>query len=225
MDQQTDDLIVALAADAAPVAPLPSIEARLGRWMPVAVGSAAILALVFGVRRDLSAAFSRPAFVFPEVLAGLTAMAALVAALQLSVPDARNRWRGIGAAAFVPVWVGLLLLTSAAVGVPPAAVAREPWHVACLVRVLAMSIVPTGLLIKFVLAGYPLSPGRAITLAALAGGAFAAGAVAFVCPIDRPVHLLVSHVAPGLALAAGGALALLPAALVRRAIAGADRSR
>jgi hypothetical protein len=219
MNRNTDDLILTLAADAAPVAPLPSVETRLGRWLPVAVGSAAIFAVIFGVRRDLGDALSRPAFVFPEVLAGITILAALVAALQLSVPDARNRWRGAGAAAAVAVWLGLLLLTSAAAGVSPAAVAREPWHLACLVRVLVMSIVPTGFLVKFVLAGYPLSPGRAVTLAALAGGALAAAAVAFVCPIDRPVHVLVSHVAPGLAMAVGGALAMVPIA-IRNAFSG-----
>jgi hypothetical protein len=206
-NDKTESLIVDLAADLAPVSVLPSVGARFARWLIGATIAAGLWVAVFGVRADALGALSAPPVFMPLVLALIASIGAGVAAIRLSVPGVNASWWG----RWTPVAV-LVVLAAVLVGLARAAggavsvIVREPLHAACVLRVIAIGIIPAALLARSVWRGFPLHRMAATALALLGGCGLAAAAVQLVCPIDRPAHLLLSHVMPVIALVTLGAL-------------------
>jgi len=202
----TEDLIVSLAADAQSVKPLPSIDARAGRWIRIALISSVVLALAFGIRHDLNAAAGHPSFVLLGVLGLMVAVGASVSSLRLSVPGVASRATGVWPVGLLGLWIALLVVSALSGGASLAAMYHEPWHWACISRVSLLAVIPSGALWIAVGRGYVLDRGRSAFLSAIAGGAIAALALQFVCPVDRGAHLLVSHLVPVLVLSMAAAL-------------------
>lgn len=87
----SEDLIAALAADAAPVKRLrPPLLRALG-WLLLAALVLLLLGVSHGVRPDLALKLRQPEFVLCLLGALLTGALATLAAFQLSLPD-RSRW-------------------------------------------------------------------------------------------------------------------------------------
>jgi len=206
--ERTEQLIVELARDAAPVTRLPPMVVRLARWIAMALAAAAAGVWLIGAREDLWPALTTPSVFASVALTLVAAATAGAAALRLSVPGADqarySRWVPIAATAS---WVAVLWTLSREAGVSTEALLREPFHLACGARVVALSLLPSLALVSGVRRGFALDRVWAAVLAVLAGSALAAGSVQLVCPIDRPAHLLVAHALPMLLLAALGGLA------------------
>jgi hypothetical protein len=198
---ETEELIVDLVAGLAPVQRLPPISIRLMRWFAVALVTAAAAVWFIGLRADVSRAMATPIVLLSLGLAVAAFGSAGALALRLSIPGADQsvglRWMPV---TIVAVWVAGLMLLARNAGVSWTALVHEPFHAACVFRVVAIAVLPTIWLAGEVRRGFALHAVSATALAALGGGALAAMAVQLVCPIDRPAHLLVSHVLPMLGL-------------------------
>lgn len=203
---KTEDLIVSLAADARAVKTLPPMADRGGRWVQLAFWPSLVLVLVFGVRRDLLDVLATPAFVLIGVLSLLVALGAMTSALSLSVPGEASPVTGVLSLGLLLLWIAVLVASALTSGASLAAIYHEPWHWACITRVSLLSVVPSLALWIAVRRGFVLDHGRSTFLSFIGGGAIAALALQFVCPVDRGAHLLVSHLVPVLVLSMGAAL-------------------
>jgi hypothetical protein len=203
---KTEDLIVALARSAAPVRPLRPPRVRFAAWSVIAIALAAVAVIVIGPRHDLSAALTRP--VFDVSLLALLAAAALgaVTALTLGVPGAERSpvQRILPIVAIVLwtlIWLALTIVTSSSA----AARAVRPVHWACLAEIAVLSAATGGALLMMIRRAAPLRPAWAASLAALSAVAVGSAATQVICPIDAPLHQLVGHVGPAVAIGTLGA--------------------
>ena len=190
----TEDLIVRLVADAAPVKRLAPARIRLARWLGGTTTLTAAAVWAIGAREDLGTALRDPTFAGDGLLTLATAALAAATAFSLSVPGADGtrlrRWLPIGSAA---VWIAWLATRVSAAPGAWHTFATEPWHLACGARLLLVAAGPAAGAFLMIRRAAPLQPGWAATMAALAALGFAAVAVRVLCPIDAPAHLLVMH--------------------------------
>lgn len=197
----TEKLIVDLVGGLTPVRRLPSVSVRMIQWLAAAALIAGGAVWLTGSRADLSHAIAAPGVLLSLGLALAASMTAALLALRLSVPGAdRSAGLRFVPGAIVAVWVAALVLSARGAGAGWSALMQEPLHAACIGRVVAIAVVPVLLLAREVRRGFALDAVSATALAALGGSALAAMAVQLVCPIDRPAHLLTSHVLPMLAV-------------------------
>jgi hypothetical protein len=221
----TEDLIVRLAGLAGPVQPLAPPMRRLWRWTAGAVAATVTGAAVIGVRAD-SATMSRDIGFL--VLAGLTMATGVVsaaAALVLSVPGAERsaaqRWAPIAAGC---AWAALLTWSVLSGGSAVSRLAAFPFHIGCVIQIIALSLVPAWALFAMLRRAAPLRLRWSAGLASLAALALAAAGTQFICPVNDPAHLLVGHVVPVAGLAFAGAL-IGSRALARPLLKPRDTSR
>jgi hypothetical protein len=203
---RTEDLIQQLVADSRPVARLPSLAVRAAAWLGVAVASLVVVMLLMGVRRELGDAADRVDFAFEAALLVLTTVSAATGALLVSIPAAgtspRVRW--------VPVALATACVLIAAGELGYAAVTGAPtgrltfaWH--CLFKTTSVAVVPGVVLFVMVRRGAPLQTAWAGLLAVLATTAMGVLGANIICPTDRPLHMLLWHVAPLMLFAGAGA--------------------
>jgi len=190
------------------VAVLPPPGVRLARWGGLSALSVGAGAALLGVRSDLVAMLGRGAFVREGALVLATSVAGAAAALAWAVPGAAQarslRRAGL---ALLAGWGGLIVWRLAAAGAPLAQLAGEPSHAACVLRVVALGLVPVLALFAMVRRAAPLEPAWTGALVALGGFAAASVGVQATCPLDSAAHALIWHVAPVAALILAGAAA------------------
>ncbi len=207
-DRTIDGVIAALTADLTPVKPLPRIAVRARRTAALSIAPVVAGVLLYGVRRDLPRMSGDPLFLAQALLTLATALLSTIAALRLSVPgidgDRRVRYAPFLALAG---WTLLLAAVFAVTGGSVVTLAAEPLHVTCGAVIFLLSITPALVIGHMVRRGAPLDAGAAGGLASLAAAAFGAVGVQAICPVQRPAHLLVSHLLPVVALTVAGALA------------------
>ena len=104
---KTERLIEQLVADLVPVRRLARPGVRLGWWLLISVPAAALVAWVSGLRPDLMACFSDPAFLLEEMAAAATALTAAYAALCAGLPD-QPVWKLWLPLAPMAVWIATL---------------------------------------------------------------------------------------------------------------------
>ncbi|MBP8273577.1 MAG: DUF1109 family protein [Acidobacteria bacterium] len=205
---RTEQLIVELAAHMTPAPRLAPVSVRMARWLVVAGIATAVAIWIIGARADLSLAMAEPNVLVSLALAFLASASAAALSLRLSVPGAeQSAWMRWTPFVIVGVWVGALLQWSQSAGAPISSLVREPLHAACVLRVVALSLIPAAVLLRSARQGFVLDRGWTATLAVLAGSGLAALAVQLLCPIDRPAHLVMSHALPAIALLAAAPLA------------------
>jgi hypothetical protein len=203
----TEDLIVQLAGSAGPIQPLAPPMRRLWRWTAGAVATTVAGVALIGVRADTGAMSREIGFLVLAALTMTTALVSAGAALVLSVPGAERsaaqRWAPIVAGG---AWAGLLTwsVLSGGSGVPR--IVAFPFHIGCVIQIIALSLIPTWGLFSMLRRAAPLRLSWSAGLASLAALALAAVGVQFICPINDPAHLLVGHFVPVAALALAGAL-------------------
>lgn len=204
---KTDDLINALAADAAAPA-LP-----MARAWALALGTAvATAALVFfvtlGPRPDIAAAAGTVRFLFKPVAMGVLAITAFAVLSALSRPAAASL-RAMSVLALAPslllvaVMLELLVVPSGRWGVR----LIGSNAVLCLTYIPLIGIAP---LVAFLLAlrhGAPTRPGFAGAVAGAAAGGIAATFYAVHCPDNSPLFIATWYSVAILGLAFLGALA------------------
>jgi hypothetical protein len=185
----TDELIAALAADAAPVRRLGPPGLRAAVWLAAALAAAAVAVALFadvpGALRRASAAADQAA------LAGalLTGVAGVVAAAYLSVPGRPRAW------ALLPLPPLALWLAASGAGClrfPGQGSLSESRN--CLVFLLIVSLPMAALLFWRLRRGYPLAPRLAGVSGALGVAGLSAALLHFFHPfpvtwLDLGVHL------------------------------------
>lgn len=202
---KTDDLINMLARDAQ----LP-VTRPAALWMPVAAAvalSAAILALVFGVRQDLAMLVAAPLFWLKVAFVAALALAGCRAATIASVPGAR--FGALPWLAMLPIvamaMAAAVTLADTTLGSP----AQQFWGSTWRTCPLIIALLSAPIFAALMRALRALAPTRLHLAGALAG--FAAGAVAATlyclhCPELAPSFIGVWYVAGILIPTIAGAL-------------------
>ena len=203
---RTEDLIQELASDARPVTRLQPVARRLLAWVVLAAVSFAVVLFLMGVRRELGDSGDRADFAFEAALLIITAMSAAVGALVISVPGAERsplvRWAPIVAATASVLWAAGELVYAAATGAPTGRLTFA-WH--CVYKTSCVGAVPGIALFLMVRRAAPTRAMWAGLLAVLATAAVGVLGANVICPNDRPLHMLLWHVAPLMLFAAIGA--------------------
>jgi hypothetical protein len=204
---RTDELIVQLARAAGPVRPLPGPSVRLARWTAAAVPVTALGVIVIGPRGDVWTAIHQPTFVALAVATLGTALLSAAGAFVLSVPGVERSplQRAVPLVAGA-VWALVLVVLLRTGGDPLERVLALPFHWACLIEIVGLSIVPGWALFAMLRRAAPLRRAWSAALATLAAGALAAVATQIICPVDDPAHQLVGHVLPVALLSVWGAI-------------------
>jgi hypothetical protein len=94
------------------------------------------------------------------------------------------------------VWALALVVLLTTGGDPVQRVLALPFHWACLIEIVGLSIVPGWALFAMLRRAAPLQRAWSAALATLAAVALAAVATQIICPVDDPAHQLVGHVLP-----------------------------
>ena len=203
---RTEDLIQRLALDATPVRPLRPVAIRVAGWLALAALSLAVVLTLMGVRRELGDTADRLDFTLEAALLLLTATSAVVGALLVSVPGAamtrRVRWVPVLLAAACVVLAAGELAYAAMSGAPSGRLTFA-WH--CVYKTTSVAVIPGIALFVMLRRAAPLQPGWAGMLAVLATAAIGVLGANIICPTDRPLHMLVWHVAPLMLFAGLGA--------------------
>ncbi|MDB5509445.1 MAG: hypothetical protein JWL93_1914 [Hyphomicrobiales bacterium] len=201
---KTDDLIHALAQDAAMREPSPNRAIGIA-LVTGGLAAAAVFAMLLGPRDDIPMAMHELRFVFKFILTGSLAAVAVNMAAGAVRPATSMERRG---------W---LLLTPLALMVTALAfellsVPRDAWMerlvgtnwLVCLTYVPLISIAPLAAMLLAMRRGAPTRPVLAGALAGLASGALAAMFYAAHCPDDSPLFVAVWYgLAIGIVTAAG----------------------
>jgi hypothetical protein len=190
----TNDLIAELARRAVPVTPLPSPGVRLLRWSALGACAAAAAVFIVGPRANLGSAAATGAFARVFGLSLLTSVGAAFAALTLAIPGATRTplvYR-------VPAAVFALLIVLATAATWSAGHGlRDAWPwMHCAACVLAVALLPAALLWVMIERSAPLRPRLAAALAFMAAGSVGTMAIAIICPLTDPGHILLGHIVP-----------------------------
>lgn len=186
-------LIRHLAADLAPVRRLRSPAIRALGWLAIV----AAIAILLGMFADLPAIGDRlaatPDMWLAVVGSAATAVLAVFAAFQLSLPDAPRVW------AALPLPAALLWVAASGFG------CLRTWFVTgthaadlseardCLLFIVALSVPLSALLVVMLRRACPLQPGLVTLIAGLAAAAAAATLLNFFHPFDAAAIDLTVH--------------------------------
>src|SRR4051812_16368924 len=209
----TAALIRDLAAEAAPVRPLPRPEWRALGWLLVALAVVVVVMAIHGIDGDqLHRALSDPRLIGEELATLATAVSAAIAAFQSTVPGASRKWFWVPFAALA-AW---LLLTGAGCAADYAALGPAGLGLRldtdCFVPGAIAGVLATAVAMVMLRRGAPLAPRWTLVFAGIA----IASAVNFGLLVlhegDVSIMLLVWHTGYVAAFAAIGAW-LAPATL------------
>ena len=203
----TQALIRQLARDPRPVrTPGPPMRRGLA-WSAGCLAAGFVLLAVTGMLDRLPGLLERDIVCARLIATLLTAVAAGIAAFQLSVPGSTRLW------AWLPVpplalWLavlGLACFEDWSVHGPAALAIRLSAD--CVLLVLVLSLPPIAVAGVLVRQAAPLEPGLEGALVALAGAATGSALVQVLYPMDRGVQMLVWNFGSVIALVALGSLA------------------
>ena len=202
----TEDLIVRLAQSAGPVQPLAAPLVRLCRWLAPATVATVIGVALIGVRPDVDVMLRQGPVVAVAVMTLATASAAAAVALLLGVPGAERspaqRWAPLGVGSLWGVMMAGSLLSG---GSALDRVLAFPVHVSCVLQIAGLAVLPGWGLFTMLRRAAPVRHRWSGGIATLAAVALAAAGTQFICPINDPAHLLVSHFAVVAVFALSGA--------------------
>lgn len=208
----TDERIIrALVRDLRPVKPMPPMTRSLLIYL-------AASALVIFVFTKLGTAVDAPA-VLPVLLCATLLVTGAAGALGSAIPGRTSWWfAGAVVIAALAVWSADLALRLAAT-LPDSARAwgDSPW-VKCFGFTVAVSVLPSLVLIRLVRAGWPVQPRATTAMIFVSGASTAALTTTLECPSQAPLHVLLGHLLPVIVLAAIGVTAAR--ALLHRGLRG-----
>jgi hypothetical protein len=206
---QTEQVIEQLAAQLEPVKRLRAPSERALIWLAL-VGCAAALVILRYAHMDTALQrLSIPRITLECTAIGLTAVAAILAAFQISIPDRSARWAWLPLPPFL-VWLGasgLGCLRSGLLFHTRGTAIGESSH--CFIFIVAVSVPLAVLLFAMLRRARPLNPIPVAAMGTLGVAASAAFLLEFFHPYDVTAIDLALH------LAAVAALVLLGTALRR----------
>jgi hypothetical protein len=206
---QTEQVIEQLAAELEPVKRLRAPSERALIWLSLVGCVAALVILRYAHMDTALQRLSIPRITLECAAIGLTAIAAILAAFQISVPDRSARWAWLPLPPFL-VWLGasgLGCLRSGLLFHTRGAAIGESSH--CFIFIVAVSVPLAVLLFAMLRRARPLNPIPVAVLGTLGVAASAAFLLEFFHPYDVTAIDLALH------LAAVAAVILLGTALRR----------
>lgn len=186
----TDDLIHAIVADAGPVRRLSSPFLRAAAWLGFAIIVVTVVALSFGLRDDLAAKLSEPAFALELVAVGLTGVTAALAAFCVSLPDRSRLWL------LLPMPAVLLWLSTIGYGCLTNWIALGPGgpmagiSLRCLATAILTSVPLAAVLLRMLRHAGPTRPIETAMAGALAIAALTTGGLRFFHDLDPTIVVL-----------------------------------
>jgi hypothetical protein len=188
-----DQLIHGLTADLKPVRRLQHPALRAAIWLAVV----AVIAVGLAAFADVNAMWQRitaaPDLWLAVIGSTLTAILAVFAAFELSLPDASRAW------AALPLPAAILWIAASGLGclrtwiAPQAYVAAMSEARDCLIFIVALSVPLSALLFLMLRRAYPLCLGLTASVGGLAVAAAAATLLNFFHPYDAAATDLVVH--------------------------------
>lgn len=196
--EPTDNLINKLTQELQPVKALPHPVRRLILWHVFAVVYAVVAVLVFGERRDLSAALLRPEFILEMGVSAGLMFSAFMASIWLCVPDMRGqKWM-----LRLPLVFPALALIGAGVRIYREGIGMPdlvfPQH--CAVESITGALLPMAVLVYFLRTGATTHPRWLALMSGLSAVALGWMVMRLSCGIDLMGHLLIYHFVPFLIL-------------------------
>jgi hypothetical protein len=185
----TDQLIEDLARGLEPVTPLRSPLVRALQWLAVVASVGGVLILRFA-NFDALSRMTAPRVMVECVATLLTAVAAIVAAFELSVPGRSPRWALLPAAPFL-LWLAASGLGCLQNGLGGSA--HESMH--CFLFIAAVSVPLAASLLLMLRRARPIAPLPVAVLGALGAAATAVFVLEFFHPFDVTVIDLALHLA------------------------------
>ncbi len=197
---ETNELITGLVRDLEPVSPLPLPRIRLWRWLLASVAVSAAAVAVIGSRGDITPTlFAQPLHAHVAFLL-LAAVSSAAAALALAIPgETVDTWRRSAPVVAMGAWLAWL----AGELMPLAAAGGAAWPAAgwgCVAKSFGIGVTPGLVLAVMVGRSAPTDVRETVTFAALAAAAVGALGVELTCPLDGPMHLLLWHAGPVMAV-------------------------
>jgi hypothetical protein len=211
-----DQLILELAQDAGPVKRLLPLRARFGIWLGLAGAYLLGGMLVLGIRPDLVEQLTSFSFMVQLVLSAATAVISASSAFALSVPGAeRPRWTRLVPLVVLAAWVAWMFYRMVSFVSDPAIwiMVISEYSPKEIGIGLALSSVPGILLFVMVRRAAPLRPQWTGAFALVAAGSLASIGGQLTCTSPCPIHAVVLHLAPMLAV---GLLGIFAGALLLR---------
>jgi hypothetical protein len=211
-----DQLIHELAQDAGPVKRLLPLRARFGIWLGFAFLYLAGGVFLLGIRPDLGEQLQSFSFLLQLALSTAAAVLSASSAFALSVPGAeRPRWTRVAPLVVLLVWVAWMFYRMVSFVSDPViwiAVISE-YSLEEIGIGLALASVPGILLFLMVRRAAPLRPHWAGGFSLIAAGSLASLGGQLTCTSPCPIHAVVLHLTPMLAV---GALGVVAGALLLR---------
>jgi hypothetical protein len=216
MSANVDQLIRDLARDAGPVKRLLPLRARFAIWLGFAglylVGGV----LLLGIRPDLAEQLTSFSFLIQAVLSAATAVLSASSAFALSVPGAeRPRWTRLAPLVVLVVWVAWMLYRMVSFVSDPAIwiMVISEYSLDEIGIGLSLASVPGVSLFLAVRRAAPLRPLWAGGFSLIAAGSLASLGGQLTCTSPCPIHAVVLHLTPMLAV---GLLGVVAGALLLR---------
>ena len=216
MSANVDQLIHDLAQDAGPVKRLLPLRTRFAIWLGFAglylVGGLFVL----GIRPDLVEQLTSFSFLIQIVLSGATAVLSASSAFALSVPGAeRGRFTRLVPLAVLVLWVGWMLYRMVSFVSDPAIwiMVVSEYSLEEIGTGLALASVPGVALFLMVRRAAPLRPLWAGAFSLIAAGSLASMGGQLTCTSPCPIHAVVLHLTPMIAV---GLLGVVAGALLLR---------
>jgi hypothetical protein len=188
-----DRLIHALGDDLTPVNPAGRPEVQAAVWLSIVIAAGAVLARFSDIDESVSRLNSAPDMWVAASACALTAVLAVIAALEISRPDRNPAW------ALLPLPSAAIWIAASSVGcfrlwvspdTPPASLDEAK---ACLTFIFGFSAPLSFLLILMVRRGFSLWPRLTLALAGLASAAASATLLNFFHPYDVAVTDIAVH--------------------------------
>jgi hypothetical protein len=206
MAMRSEDLIKALAADAAPVRRLASPMVRLAFWLAASAAYAAVIVAVMGLRPDLPSRLTDVRFVVELGATFLTSVLAAAAAFCAGCPG-RPLWELFAPLPALGLWFLCLgegcwqsFVEASGQGLP---FQRD---FLCFPSIVLVSVVPVALMLVMIRQGAPIAPVITTALGALAAAALGATALRLFHAQDASAMILVWQFGSVALLAGFGAL-------------------
>jgi len=199
-----EELLRELANDPAPPPRLARAPAAAAAWLAGCALFVAAATLATGPLRPgvLGQLGSDPGFALDLLLGALLSTAAILGLARLRIPGlGAGRRLVLPAALLLLAWFGLHVLGQLLPHAPSSTLGARP---GCWREVLTLSLLPLAAALLVARRAAPLERGWTGLLAGLAAGALPALAMQLAC-MDDPLHALIAHLGPILAVAATGA--------------------
>ncbi|HZT21188.1 MAG TPA: NrsF family protein [Dongiaceae bacterium] len=202
----TEELIATLGGELRPVRRLPPPALRAAGWIALATALIAVLALLRGLRADMTAQLADPAYWVQVAGAWMTGAAATLAAFNVSLPDRSRLWL------LLPAPFALLWLWGFAYGclgdwiaIPEGAPVMAD-SARCL-ETIVMASVPMSLVLWLMLRrNRPLRPEGTAWIGALAVAGFADTAHLLIHVVEASLLVLLVNLLPATVILLVGGL-------------------